>query len=79
MRRPVLLSRSRWAAKPRHQGCQLREVFLTHGCEFQAQSVARFHVPNNRVCPDLAFLDQEMKIDGCAHGLRRWRSEERTS
>lgn len=66
-------------AKSCYQGYQLREVFLTHGREFQPESLTWSYVPNNRVCPHLSFLDEEMEIDGRAHGLRRWRSEEHTA
>jgi hypothetical protein len=52
---------TREAPKACKQGREMRRVMLRYRCEFQPQPIGRLNVPHDRLCSDLAFLDQKIQ------------------
>ncbi len=69
----------REAPKPGKQCSEMRRVLLRHGREFQSQSLARLHMPHDRLGPDLAFLDKKIELGLHAHRLWNRGSNKQTS
>src|SRR5229473_7053945 len=62
-------SRSGLCTNPRHQGRQVRPVFLPHGPEFESDSRARNRVSHGTIGTDLSFPNE--KTQGDNSSLRR--------
>ncbi len=63
---------------PPHQCYEMRAVFLCYRGEFQSESSARPDVPHNSLGPDLAFLDQKIKLGLLAQRSRNCRVDEQS-
>jgi len=61
------------SAKSFHQIPGTLAIFLNHCRNFQPQSTTGNYMPHNSLGPDLAFLNEKMKVCLCAHisGLAR--------
>jgi len=53
------VSRSGQCTNPRHQGCQVRPVFLPHGPELESDARARNRVSYDRIGTDLSLPNEK--------------------
>lgn len=74
-----LTAGTRWGPKPGKQCCEMRGVLLCQGCELESQSVAGLKMADDRLGPDLAFLDKKVEPGFRAHRPWSWGSKKQTS